>query len=37
MVRPKRNLKHYKLGLFYYNPDDPSLFVDNHFGIGHGT
>ncbi|MCY1531407.1 hypothetical protein D9M68_666310 [compost metagenome] len=26
--------KFYKMGLFYYNPDDPSLFVDRKIGIG---
>ncbi|WP_369414111.1 DUF5808 domain-containing protein [Desertivirga xinjiangensis] len=26
--------KHWKWGLLYYNPDDPSLFVDKRFGIG---
>ncbi|WP_079700546.1 DUF5808 domain-containing protein [Daejeonella lutea] len=34
MDRPKRNWKHYKWRLFYYNPDDPSIFVDKQFGIG---
>lgn len=34
MKRPKRNPNHYKWGLFYCNPDDPSFFVDNQFGIG---
>jgi len=24
----------WKLGLFYYNPDDPALFVEKRFGIG---
>jgi uncharacterized membrane protein len=26
--------RHWKLGLFYYNPDDPALFVEKRFGIG---
>ena len=34
MERPKRNWEHYKWKLFYYNPADPSLFVDKQFGIG---
>ncbi len=25
----------WKLGLFYYNPDDPALFVEKRFGIGY--
>jgi uncharacterized membrane protein len=25
----------WKLGLFYYNPDDPALFVEKRFGLGH--
>ena len=24
----------WKLGLLYYNPDDPALIVEKHFGIG---
>lgn len=24
----------WKLGMFYYNPDDPALFVEKRFGIG---
>ena len=24
----------WKLGLFYYNPDDPALFVEKRFGLG---
>jgi uncharacterized membrane protein len=34
MERPKRNWEHYKWRLFYYNPDDPSLFVEKQFGYG---
>lgn len=34
MERPKRNWEHYKWRLFYYNPEDPSLFADKQFGIG---
>ncbi|WP_410479542.1 DUF5808 domain-containing protein [Pedobacter nutrimenti] len=30
----KQNSKFYKLGLFYYNPDDPSLYVEKRIGIG---
>lgn len=26
--------KHWKFGIFYYNPDDPALFVEKRFGIG---
>jgi len=26
--------KCWKLGVFYYNPDDPALFVEKRFGIG---
>ncbi|MCX7747888.1 MAG: DUF1648 domain-containing protein [Clostridia bacterium] len=26
--------KYWKLGIFYYNPEDPSLFVEKRFGIG---
>ena len=25
---------HWKLGVFYYNPDDPALFVEKRFGVG---
>lgn len=28
------NPKHWKLGVFYYNPDNPSEFVDKRKGIG---
>ena len=24
----------WKLGIFYFNPDDPALFVEKRFGIG---
>ena len=24
----------YKLGIFYYNPNDPSIFVEKRFGVG---
>ena len=27
-----KNPKHWKLGLFYYNPSDPSLFVERKVG-----
>lgn len=26
--------KYWKLGVFYYNPDDPTIFVEKRFGIG---
>lgn len=26
--------RHWKFGIFYYNPDDPALFVEKRFGIG---
>ncbi len=26
--------RYWKLGAFYYNPDDPALFVEKRFGIG---
>lgn len=25
---------HWKLGIFYYNPDDPAVWIDKRFGIG---
>jgi uncharacterized membrane protein len=28
------NPKHWKLGIFYYNPDNPSESVDKRRGIG---
>ena len=28
--------KYWKLGMFYYNPDDPSIFVENRFGTNSG-
>lgn len=27
--------EHWKLGLAYYNPDDPAIFVEKHLGIGY--
>lgn len=27
--------EHWKMGIFYYNPDDPSLMVEKRFGIGY--
>jgi uncharacterized membrane protein len=27
--------EHWKLGMFYYNPDDPALLVEKRFGIGY--
>ncbi|MCG8483991.1 MAG: DUF5808 domain-containing protein [Clostridia bacterium] len=26
--------KYWKMGVFYYNPDDPALFIEKRFGIG---
>ncbi len=26
--------KYWKLGMFYFNPDDPALFVEKRFGLG---
>lgn len=26
--------KYWKFGMFYYNPDDPALFVEKRFGVG---
>jgi uncharacterized membrane protein len=26
--------RYWKLGAFYYNPEDPSIFVEKRFGIG---
>lgn len=26
--------KYWKLGMFYYNPDDPAVFIEKRFGIG---
>ncbi|MDO4443020.1 MAG: DUF5808 domain-containing protein [Slackia sp.] len=25
---------HWKLGIFYFNPDDPSIWLPERFGIG---
>jgi uncharacterized membrane protein len=30
------NDKHWKLGMFYYNPDDPAHIVEDRFGINFG-
>jgi len=27
--------EHWKMGIFYYNPDDPALMVEKRFGIGY--
>lgn len=27
--------EHWKLGLIYYNPADPALFIEKRFGIGY--
>ena len=35
MAREKiKTSKYYVLGLFYYNPHDPSLFVERKVGLG---
>jgi len=26
---------HWKLGVFYYNPEDPAIFIEKRFGIGY--
>lgn len=26
--------QHWKLGMFYFNPDDPALFLEKRFGVG---
>jgi uncharacterized membrane protein len=26
--------KYWKFGMFYYNPDDPAVFVEKRFGVG---
>lgn len=31
-----RDDRDWKLGLFYFNRDDPSLFVENRFGSNNG-
>ena len=28
------NDSHWVAGIFYYNPQDPALWVEKHFGIG---
>jgi uncharacterized membrane protein len=33
-VNKDNNSKHWKLGIFYYNPDNPSEVVDKRNGIG---
>lgn len=39
-AKPDRNRvdrsddSHWKAGLFYFNPDDPSLFVEKRYGVG---
>ena len=32
--RPRRQ-RHWVLGLFYVNREDPSLFIENRFGFGY--
>jgi len=27
--------EHWKMGLIYFNPDDPALFIEKRFGIGY--
>ncbi|MEC0264811.1 DUF5808 domain-containing protein [Paenibacillus anseongense] len=29
-----KDRKHYKLGIFYYNPDNKSIFVPKRLGLG---
>ena len=31
---PSDDDRYWKLGIFYYNPDDASLFLPERFGIG---
>ena len=26
--------RHWKLGMIYYNPDDPSFFIEKRYGVG---
>ncbi|UZQ52039.1 DUF5808 domain-containing protein [Clostridium kluyveri] len=33
-MNPDDDPKHWKLGVFYYNPDNSSEFVDKRRGIG---
>ncbi|WP_158560719.1 DUF1648 domain-containing protein [Paenibacillus contaminans] len=33
-VEPINDDKHWKLGMIYYNPDDPTLFLEKRVGIG---
>lgn len=33
-VEAPDNDRFYKLGMFYYNPDDPAVMVDKRFGVG---
>lgn len=30
----RKNSKYWTWGLFYYNPDDPELFVEKKYGFG---
>ncbi len=34
-MRIDQNPKHWKLLIFYYNPDDPRTFVAKRSGLGH--
>lgn len=34
MAMPADDDEHWKLGVFYYNPDDPSLWLCERFGVG---
>jgi uncharacterized membrane protein len=36
-VTNRNDDKYWKWGLFYYNPDDPSMFVEKRFGVGWTT
>ncbi len=33
-VTDRNDDKYWKWGLFYYNPDDPAMFVEKRFGVG---
>lgn len=34
MDNKRKDSKHWKWGLIYYNPDDPSLYIEKRFGLG---
>jgi uncharacterized membrane protein len=33
-IQDRNDDRYWKWGLFYYNPDDPAMFVEKRFGIG---